>query len=214
MRFLKFGLALLVLTAGVSFATPLTLKLDDGTNSVTVQDAGMGDSNPAAGAVTWIGSLGVWDVNVSTGIGYPLFGSLSWPYLDLNSANTSKAPGTLTITLTQGGFVAPPPPGFLFQIGGTTQGTLNASACADTVLSTCNDAALGPFSGGAFSGVTSFVKAIEDGTYEVGIRVVLTHADTGVSSFDAELTGVPEPGTYALIGAGLLGLGLLRRRMS
>ena len=174
----------------------------------------MGDSNPAAGAVTWIGSLGVWNANVSTGIGYPLFGSLSWPYLDLNSVNTSTGSGTLTITLTQGGFEAPPPPGFLFQIGGTTQGTVNASACADTVLSTCNDAALGPFSGGAFSGMTSFVKAIEDGTYKVGIQVVLTHGGPGVSSFDAELTGIPEPGTYALIGAGLLGLGLLRRRMS
>lgn len=82
------------------------------------------------------------------------------------------------------------------------------------MISTCDDAALGPFSGGAFSGLTSFVKAIEDGTYEVGIQVVLTHEGAGVSSFDAELTGVPEPGTYALIGAGLLGLGMLRRRMS
>jgi len=33
-------------------------------------------------------------------------------------------------------------------------------------------------------------------------------------SIDRTLNAVPEPGTYALIGAGLLGLGLLRRRMS
>ena len=33
-------------------------------------------------------------------------------------------------------------------------------------------------------------------------------------SIDRSLNAVPEPGTYALIGAGLLGLGLLRRRMS
>lgn len=32
-------------------------------------------------------------------------------------------------------------------------------------------------------------------------------------SIDRSLNVVPEPGTYALIGAGLLGLGLLRRRM-
>lgn len=33
-------------------------------------------------------------------------------------------------------------------------------------------------------------------------------------SIDRSLNQVPEPGTYALIGAGLLGLGLLRRRLS
>ncbi len=33
-------------------------------------------------------------------------------------------------------------------------------------------------------------------------------------SIDRSLNPIPEPGTYALIGAGLLGLGLLRRRMS
>lgn len=33
-------------------------------------------------------------------------------------------------------------------------------------------------------------------------------------SIDRSLNAVPEPGTYALIGAGLLGLGLLRRRLS
>jgi hypothetical protein len=33
-------------------------------------------------------------------------------------------------------------------------------------------------------------------------------------SIDRSLNPIPEPGTYALIGAGLLGLGLLRRRLS
>lgn len=111
MRFFTIAIASLVFTAGLSFATPLTLKLDDGTNSVTVQDGGAGDSNSTNGAVTWIRSLGVWTVNVSTGIGYPLFGSPSWPYLDLNSVNTSTAPGTLTITLTQGGIRGTPTAG-------------------------------------------------------------------------------------------------------
>jgi hypothetical protein len=215
MKSLSAVLGLLLMSAAASMATPLTLKLDDGSNPVvTVTDDGAGDSNLVNGAVTWIGTLGVWTVNVSTGIGFPLQGSLSWPYLDLNSINVSNAAGTLTLTLTQGGFTAPPPPGFLFQIGGTTQGTVNAAACVDAVISTCNDAVLGPFLGGAFSGVTSFVKPLQNGTYEVGIQIVLTHGGAATSSFDAELTGIPEPGTYALIGAGLLGLGLLRRRMS
>jgi len=39
-------------------------------------------------------------------------------------------------------------------------------------------------------------------------------SDSFSYSIDRSLNQVPEPGTYALIGAGLLGLGLLRRRMS
>jgi hypothetical protein len=124
------------------------------------------------------------------------------------------------MTLTQGGFDLPAPPAFLFNIGGTLAGngvgSLTAGACADYGISTCNDAVLGPFTSlpiGAFSGTTWFAKQLED-NYAVGIQVVLTHKAAGTSSFDAELSSVPEPGTYALIGAGLLGLGLLRRRMS
>lgn len=208
--------ALLVMVAAPGAkATPLTLTLNDGSNPpVIVQDGGAGDSNPTPGVVTWIGSLGVWTVNVSTGLGYPEAGSLSWPYLDLNSVNKSTGAGTLEITLIQGGFTSPPPPAFLFQIGGTTQGTVDAWACAAQTITTCNDVHLGAFSGGAFSGATPLSFTDPGQPYELGIRIQINHAGTGVSSFDAEVSSVPEPGAYAMIGLGLAALGLLRRRIS
>lgn len=211
------AVAALALVAVPVGATPLTLTLSDGSNTVTVQDGGVGDSNGASGAVTWIGSLGVWVVNVSTGLGEPVLGSPSWPVLDLNSVNASNAAGTLTLLLTQGGFTSPPPPGFMFNIGGTTNGTVTAYACAGVTLGNCEDVQLGPFNpvgSTAFSGSTSFPFADPEQDYQVGIKVVIQHDGATNSSFDAEVQPVPEPGTYALIGAGLLGLGLLRRRLS
>lgn len=211
------AVAALALAAAPVRATPLTLTLTDGSNTVTVQDGGMGDSNATNGAVTWSGSLGVWIVNVTTGVGYPVLGSPSWPILDLNSVNVSNGAGTLTLLLTQGGFTSPPPPGFLFNIGGTTNGTVTAYACAGVTLGNCEDVQLGPFNpvgSTAFSGSTSFPFADPDEDYQVGIKVVIHHNGATNSSFDAEVQPVPEPGTYALIGAGLLGLGLLRRRLS
>ncbi len=205
--------AMVVLGTGAT-ATPLTLSLNDGSNSVTVQDGGVNDSNPAAGVVTWIGSIGVWTVNVTTGLGYPALGNLSWPHLDLNSVNISSQAGTLTMLLTQGGFTSPPPPAFLYSIGGTTQGNVTAYACAGMALGDCEDVQLGPFSPTSFSGDAGFQLFDPGEDYSVGIKVILNHGQAGVSSFDAQVNSVPEPGTYALIGAGLLGLGLLRRRLS
>lgn len=216
MKWTLVGLALaaMVFLGTGATATPLTLTLSDGSNTVTVQDGGIGDSNAAPGAVTWIGSIGDWTINVTTGLGYPALGNLSWPHLDLNSVNYSEAAGTLTMLLTQGGFTSPAPPAFLLDIGGTTGGNVAAYACAGVSLGACEDVALGPFSSSPFSGSASFPFLDPGEDYQVGIKVVLTHTAAGVSSFDAELQSVPEPGTYALIGAGLLGLGLLRRRLS
>lgn len=218
-NFVVLGLAVvaMALIGTPASATPLlTLTLNDGSNIVSVVDGGAGDSNLAEGAVTWIGSIGNWIVNVSTGLGEPLIGSTSMPKLDLNSVNVSNQAGTLTLLLTQGGFTSPSAPGFIFNIGGTTQGNVSAYACVGLNLGDCSDVQLGPFTVGAFSGTTSFPFIDPGEEYSAGIKVVITHgAGAGISSsFDAELQSVPEPGTYALIGAGLLGLGLLRRRLS
>lgn len=214
--------ALAGLAAGIlcipAAATPLILTLTSGSTTITIQDDSPQDLNTNEGIIAWTGTIGTWTSNVVGGFGYPSIGTLSWPQLDLVSANGSTAASTLTILLTQGGFTSPPPPGFLFAIGGTTQGTIDAYACAGVTLGDCEQVHLGPFSTAgqlmAFSGSTSFPFADPEQDYQLGLKVVITHSSGGyASSFDAALEPVPEPGTYALIGAGLLGLGLLRRRL-
>lgn len=73
----------LAVSAVVAHAIPQP-RISDGTSTVTVSDFGAGDSNPAAGAVTWIGSLGAWSVNVGTGITKPALGYVDLPILNLN----------------------------------------------------------------------------------------------------------------------------------
>lgn len=196
--------------APTASATPLTLTLTSGSNTVTVVDGTGSDLNGVAGAVTWLGSIANWNVNVTTGLGSPLLGSPGWPQIDLNSVNVSQGAGTLTILLTQGNF-AVPPPGLLFSIGGTTNGSVEAFACAGVSLGDCEMISLGPFGPPAYSGYVSFPFPAVEGPFEIGLKIVLTHTQAGVSSFDAELQAVPEPGTFALIGAGLFGLGLALR---
>jgi hypothetical protein len=196
------------------------LRLNDGAgNTVEVTDGEVGlDSNPLAGAITFIGSLGggtVWTVNVTTGLSDPILGSPSSPHMDLNSVNVSSGgAGTLTIDLTDTDFTASPgPAGFTMRIGGTTAGTVNYTAWSDPgnaefgLVDLINST--GPLGPGAFSATTSGLAAV-DAAYSLTQRVVITHTGVGVTSFDAEL--IPEPATLALVGLGLAGLAARRRR--
>lgn len=74
----------------------LQLRMTDNLgNTVTVADQGIGDSNAANGALTFIGGLGglsTWTVNVTTGISDPIFPANSgFAKMDLNSVNVSTS---------------------------------------------------------------------------------------------------------------------------
>ena len=64
-RLIRFG-AVIVMAGCVTALTATRadaaamLRLTQGVNQVTITDNLAGDSNPAVGAVTWIGSLGVF----------------------------------------------------------------------------------------------------------------------------------------------------------
>lgn len=187
--------AVLILGIQAPAQAALTLKLDDTLgNVISVVDGDLNDENSTAGVVTFIGALGVWNVNVSTGISENTAGKL---YMDLNSIDRSSGAGTLKISLTDTVVPSSPVP-YTLSVGGTTAGT----------LSVVSPAAMGPFSSGAFSGSTT-------GTFsssEAVLMTQITHSGKGVTSFDAEMSAVPIPAAFWLLGSGLVGLIGIKRR--
>src|SRR5207245_4543233 len=96
---MKYGKALaaaavasLAIASAPASATAV-LFLQQGASSVTIVDGGAGDSNPNAGVITWIGSLGNFTVNVSTGSSGSPNTSGSSGGIDLNSIETTNASG-------------------------------------------------------------------------------------------------------------------------
>ena len=196
-----------------------TLRLTDGVTTITIADAGAGDANPVAGAVTFIGSIGSFSINnVTTGLSKPVLGSATLPFLDLNSVDVSGSAGTLTISFSDN-FFGLTPGDVTANIGGTTGGTVSYSTFADASNLLFGKStpltSQGPFGGPAFSG-TSFADLGLLSPFSLTQEVVITHA-SGVraTSFNAELKaqGVPDGGsTVGLLGLALVGLESLRRR--
>ncbi|UPU35272.1 PEP-CTERM sorting domain-containing protein [Geomonas paludis] len=219
MRRTTGGLAViaLILALMTTSAHALSIRLTDGgVNTVTIADNGLGDANPAAGAVTYIGDIGAFTTNVSTGLSHPVLGSLAYPSLDLGSINVSSGGGTnkLYIYLTDTGFTGVFPT-FAASIGGTTGGTVKYSTYLDAddaafALSTLLTEEL--YGGPVFSDVNTAVAPELEAPYSLTEALEITHTGLADTSFNAELAPVPEPGTFLLLGTGFLGLAIYSRR--
>ena len=186
------------------------------------QEAGV-DSNGNVGAITWIGSIGNFTINVSTGLSKPVFpSSASLSRMDLNSVNTSTGADELLIFLTDTDFAGSLPGALRGEVGGTTNGTVDFAACKDpgnTEYSTeCQETEptifLGPFEDGAFSDAATEPHGAL-GPYSMTLIAHIVHG-SGVqsTSFDFEVSNIAEPATLALFGLGLIGVGtkIVRRR--
>jgi hypothetical protein len=72
----------------------------------------------------------------------------------------------------------------------------------------------GAANGGVYAGTTDFFTILLGGTWgsSVNVNPIGLKYQTGYGNFSFEVVDVPEPTTIALIGIGLLGLGMLRRQ--
>jgi hypothetical protein len=192
------------------------------------------DLNPAAGAVTFVGPLGAWNINITTGLGSVVLGG---PAMDLSSVNVS----------TIGSLVPPAPPvggagtsleiklsennlnigaamqvlNFLGSIGGTADGRISWSMYVDdsnALFGLSQLIGMGTFTGAndaPFSDLLNTMRAVSD-TFSMTLRVVIEHGDgianTSFNFSGAALRGVPEPGTLLVLGAGMLLLAFVRLR--
>ena len=215
-----YGAAMLMLTDA---GTGLTVTITDnggcvgtGCGGFTTSSPGVYDLAPAvAGQLIASGTLGVWNINVTTGLTKPASGSVMNPSMDLNTINNSTGAGTITIKFTDTGFGPFAGGGFLDHIGGTTVGTVSASELYDgnnQPFAGTTIATLGPFATPAFSQTVSSLGVAGTFPFSLTQVVVISHGGVGTTSLDYMKTPVPEPASLLLLGSGLIGFGYLRRR--
>ena len=212
------ALALLVAAYAPSAFATAELKLSAGASSVDVLDGSALDSNPAAGVVTFIGSVGNWTVNVSTGV------EGSTPLLDLNSVDsTSGHPqlNPIVISFSDDGLTLSS--SLAFAAGGTvtTAGTPTVTFQAFTGTSkfdTSNQVGSTlTFHTAGYSGSTSGSSGGNSSATIVATIDLGSSTAFGGGSFDSSLDtigGTPEPASISMLGGVLLILGgALRRKI-
>jgi hypothetical protein len=199
---------------GVAQQAPAAVQmtLTDGTTTIILDDNVGLDVNPLVGALTFVGTIGCFALNVSTAVGDAQ--TVGFTGLDLNSINSANCAmaDTLTISFSETGYVA----GGVFQgaIGGTLSG-LDIFAEMFAGLNAFYDESnlIGSYTqtnDGAFAASFSNSVAGLPNPYSLTLVVELSGV-AGLASFDFE-GKVPEPATIGLLGLSLAGLGVATRR--
>lgn len=206
------GAAIALAAQSAGAVATLGFSTDGGTTYTYCADGAACDANAVAGVVTFVGAVGVFAVNVTTGLGQ---GANPTFLIDLNSVDTTTTGGgTLDIVFSDNGFTQT---GF---VSGSWGGTLSGSGsvAAEAFYSLTNSlfamdnslGTAGPFTGGAFAANLAGAT-IASGPYSLTQRLTLIANGALSYSGDFELQ-VPEPGTLALFGLGLIGIGVAKRR--
>ncbi len=193
--------SLLAIVGSPSAFAAAVLELSDGTVTVTVHDGDAQDGSLLPGAVTYIGAVGPFSINVTSGLTKPTQGDAAAPQLSLSSVDTSKDGGVLTIRFSDTDFTPAPVGGFVASTGGTVASGGNVAfavyANSSNIPLDTSGAVLisqGPFTG-AFSGDANG-SGVDAVPYSITVKATITHprSTTGIaSSFIYDLTVGDQP---------------------
>ena len=197
-----------------AFATA-ELLLVSGATTVDVLDGSALDASSTTGVVSFIGAVGSWNLNITSGI------EGATPFFDLvsfDSTNGQVDPIALSFSDT---FTAPLPPSFTLNAGGTVStsgGTPTVLFGAFTGTGNFDEAhqvgSILTFHATPFSGSTSGATVAGDNSVTLAALIDLGAGRKGAASFDSALDTVPEPASVSMLGGVLLILGgALRRRI-
>lgn len=216
-KFLKLLGALgLVVGLAVPANAGLVLIIDegnDGTDVTCVDNDGACDDNPDVGEISFNGSIGDWDLDIISAESdeYGLLSELQSTWnIDYEGAGT----GVLKLIVYDDMYSSPAGAGTaVTEIDGTDIGsavTVDACSAIDATNIAC-DSDLGQ--GEELTGSIDYSTTPDFELSQTLIFTATASGDAGESQLDATTSfSVPEPAVLGLLGLGLIGVGVARRR--
>jgi hypothetical protein len=216
-----FVAILLFLTCAPPACATAQLWLTDGTTTVKIVDNGSGDLSSTPGVLLYNDTLGVFDITVRANT-KPAYSPINPTAMDLFTFTlTSGGPGTLRVMFSDTDFSGAVLTGGMLHVGGTFSGTGSLSVAGyedntNTLFGTQNFVgAVTSNVPGSFSGDigAAFPVAAPPDMFSLTEIATINFTGAGSTSFDAELSAVPEPASFALLGGLiLLTVPVLRRK--